>query len=564
MDNQKIGMFIAEQRKKKNITQQQLADLLGVTNKAVSKWETGKGLPDIGLLEELSNILEVSIDDILKTQSIEPSAGQDEADDTAHTTEGNKPLYTAEAVQNKAFITRQCRDLSRCFRRFQTLPFLLGAGLLLLSFAGTLAGIWFYFAQIRNAMIAVGIAAVLILYFNFQGYQMTAARQYRRKNQTEGFESVISFQFFENEMMIKSATTEYAVAYHSISKIVMNQQFLAFQYHKKHEILYPDMLAQEMQEVTSFLQKHAVSAKRVEYDPEKRAKRLCTAACLLSGAFLLLMQIAFSFVSKQYDMVYISQWIPFLVSGLAILCFGFGTALWFKAKSKKMILVMAAVILLQVWNLGSTIHVGYKNRILTSTSRNGKYTMVVRQNTETGMTDIYRQQAIFARRKGNLPYTAGSDIKLQWLTGDCCTVTYRSPDDGKTHQYIETYGSRSDNGYFYVSNVVQSAEWVEEGKQSNYSVSTDGEFIVISNGKKKESYHAADCVQFGTHGIALCKDGLPKWTIVLNEDCRVDSGMSAMIEGSITLCKVSMKRTVPWVFRCTNPVMDNLSLDGDL
>ena len=47
MNQEKIGKFIAEARKGKNLTQQELADKLGLTYKAVSKWECGKGLPDV-------------------------------------------------------------------------------------------------------------------------------------------------------------------------------------------------------------------------------------------------------------------------------------------------------------------------------------------------------------------------------------------------------------------------------------------------------------------------------------------------------------------------------------
>ena len=53
IDSQKIGQFILEKRKSFGYTQQQLAEVLGVTNKAVSKWETGEGLPDISLFPVL-------------------------------------------------------------------------------------------------------------------------------------------------------------------------------------------------------------------------------------------------------------------------------------------------------------------------------------------------------------------------------------------------------------------------------------------------------------------------------------------------------------------------------
>lgn len=65
MENNKVGNFIAEMRKKKNLTQQQLGDKLYVTDKAVSKWERGKSLPDITLLTKLAGIFEVEVEDIL-------------------------------------------------------------------------------------------------------------------------------------------------------------------------------------------------------------------------------------------------------------------------------------------------------------------------------------------------------------------------------------------------------------------------------------------------------------------------------------------------------------------
>ena len=65
MDQVKIGKFIAELRKEKNMTQQQLGDKIGVSFKTISKWETDAGLPDTENLKELSRIFEISIDYLL-------------------------------------------------------------------------------------------------------------------------------------------------------------------------------------------------------------------------------------------------------------------------------------------------------------------------------------------------------------------------------------------------------------------------------------------------------------------------------------------------------------------
>ncbi len=66
MDNLKFGSFIAELRKEKNMTQKELADRLHVTDKAVSKWETGKGFPDLKLMEPLAEELGVSLVELLQ------------------------------------------------------------------------------------------------------------------------------------------------------------------------------------------------------------------------------------------------------------------------------------------------------------------------------------------------------------------------------------------------------------------------------------------------------------------------------------------------------------------
>ena len=65
MDKEKTGRLIKEARTKKNFTQSELGDLLGVTNKAVSRWENGESFPDVGVLENLSSVLDIRIQDIV-------------------------------------------------------------------------------------------------------------------------------------------------------------------------------------------------------------------------------------------------------------------------------------------------------------------------------------------------------------------------------------------------------------------------------------------------------------------------------------------------------------------
>ena len=65
MNQNKIGKFIAEKRKEQNLTQLELAEKLCVTDRAVSKWETGKCMPDSSLMLDLCKILKISVNDLL-------------------------------------------------------------------------------------------------------------------------------------------------------------------------------------------------------------------------------------------------------------------------------------------------------------------------------------------------------------------------------------------------------------------------------------------------------------------------------------------------------------------
>lgn len=70
MDQVKIGKFIAQCRKRVNLTQMQLAEKLGITDRAVSKWENGKSLPDSSVMLELCDILGITVNDLLSGEVI--------------------------------------------------------------------------------------------------------------------------------------------------------------------------------------------------------------------------------------------------------------------------------------------------------------------------------------------------------------------------------------------------------------------------------------------------------------------------------------------------------------
>ena len=76
MNQIKIGQFIQARRKEKKLTQLQLAEALHITDRAVSKWETGRALPDSSLMLELCSILEITVNELLSGEKIDMENNQ--------------------------------------------------------------------------------------------------------------------------------------------------------------------------------------------------------------------------------------------------------------------------------------------------------------------------------------------------------------------------------------------------------------------------------------------------------------------------------------------------------
>ena len=103
MDQIKIGKFIAECRKKKSLTQVSLAEKLGITDRAVSKWERGLAMPDSSIMLELCNILGITVNELLSGEVIEMENYNKKADENLiemkkQKEQSDKRLLTMEIV----------------------------------------------------------------------------------------------------------------------------------------------------------------------------------------------------------------------------------------------------------------------------------------------------------------------------------------------------------------------------------------------------------------------------------------------------------------------------------
>lgn len=124
MEQEKIGEFIAAQRKEKGMTQKQLGDALKISDKTVSKWECGKGLPDISIIMPLCELLNISVNELLSGE---------------HLTEDSYPEKAEENMMQLIQETEnQKRDSTRRYY-FRTAAWILGNLLILLALIMTSA-----------------------------------------------------------------------------------------------------------------------------------------------------------------------------------------------------------------------------------------------------------------------------------------------------------------------------------------------------------------------------------------------------------------------------------------
>lgn len=103
MDLQKVGRFIAERRKDKKLTQEKLGEIIGVTDTTISKWERGINAPDISVLNKLSDILEVSVREILNGCRKEEN-NQPEEDNTLKNIEYYAKMTKLKYVKISSYI----------------------------------------------------------------------------------------------------------------------------------------------------------------------------------------------------------------------------------------------------------------------------------------------------------------------------------------------------------------------------------------------------------------------------------------------------------------------------
>lgn len=170
-----FGEFLYTLRKEKNMTQAELAERLGVTNKAVSKWETGEAMPDTNLLLPIARIFDVSVDELLNGKRFENTSKVEEEQNKSEENEikfdAGKHLFTRgkDDEEDKTLLDIICGAVC---------AFLSLSGIVAYLCIGAFTGLWTpYWVITAIGALSCGIVGIVFDFFN---------KEKREKKRTRG------------------------------------------------------------------------------------------------------------------------------------------------------------------------------------------------------------------------------------------------------------------------------------------------------------------------------------------------------------------------------------------
>lgn len=154
INNQKFGEFLQELRKEKNLTQKDVAEHLGLSDKAVSKWERGLSFPDITLLEPIANFYNISLTELYHSEKIDMN-------DTLHVDEINTILHNSLEISNKE---NEFMDKRRTYRN---ILFLVSLVIMVMEITYLIKNNYFPETLLKSRFPMMIVALVLLSYFTF-------------------------------------------------------------------------------------------------------------------------------------------------------------------------------------------------------------------------------------------------------------------------------------------------------------------------------------------------------------------------------------------------------------
>lgn len=475
MDSKKIGKVIAKRRKEKGMTQGELAERLSVSNKTISKWETGVGLPDISILVDLASVLDISVDDLLK--------GKENKVQNA--------LCEKNFLIKKKYYKKYLRD-----HYFESKAYWLFDFIGIMSILGSFAFlslqqyIHHYVDILSKSFVVLGIIIILFPLILI-------------------FFKVIVFKEHEVFYTLK----DNGIIYQE------NEEEIFYSFLQFKRIKYKDFILLKKDQKILFIDLNDLD--QLENDIKETKIKKCSFLISLFtsviGCSLLILQIGYFAVLKRFEFEYIHS-MNQIIFNLIILCCLFINYCLIKKKNIKIQYVLIGclgVIIISIFGL----HSFQKTEEISSFSSNLKNRAVLKYDDDQHRLDIYHYTYLCFARKSDTVATEINGYHGKWLTNDCYVFTY-SNEENQRKVNVSTFGDRGDGiSYFNIFPTLQG-EWFNKnnGETKTYLKESAGQ-LTLKIKNKIQYFDASETKQNGTIALTLSKDEEAQYIIVLDENC---------------------------------------------
>lgn len=475
MDSKKIGKLIAKRRKEKGMTQGELAERLSVSNKTISKWETGAGLPDISILVDLASVLDISVDDLLRGKENEVQSA----------------LYEKNFLIKKKYYKKYLRD-----HYFESKAYWLFDFIGIMSILGSFAFlslqqyIHHYVDILSKSFIVLGIILILFPFILI-------------------FFKVIVFKEHEVFYTLK----DNGIIYQE------NEEEIFYSFLQFKRIKYKDFILLKKDQKILFIDLNDLD--QLENDIKETKIKKCSFLISLFtsviGCSLLILQIGYFAVLKRFEFEYIHS-MNQIIFNLIILCCLFINYCLIKKKNIKIQYVLIGclgVIIISIFGL----HSFQKTEEISSFSSNLKNRAVLKYDDDQHRLDIYHYTYLCFARKSDTVATEINGYHGKWLTNDCYVFTY-SNEENQRKVNVSTFGDRGDGiSYFNIFPTLQG-EWFNKnnGETKTYLKESAGQ-LTLKIKNKIQYFDASETKQNGTIALTLSKDEEAQYIIVLDENC---------------------------------------------
>lgn len=475
MDSKKIGKLIAKRRKEKGMTQGELAERLSVSNKTISKWETGAGLPDISILVDLASVLDISVDDLLRGKENEVQSA----------------LYEKNFLIKKKYYKKYLRD-----HYFESKAYWLFDFIGIMSILGSFAFlslqqyIHHYVDILSKSFVVLGIILILFPFILI-------------------FFKVIVFKEHEVFYTLK----DNGIIYQE------NEEEIFYSFLQFKRIKYKDFILLKKDQKILFIDLNDLD--QLENDIKETKIKKCSFLISLFtsviGCSLLILQIGYFAVLKRFEFEYIHS-MNQIIFNLIILCCLFINYCLIKKKNIKIQYVLIGclgVIIISIFGL----HSFQKTEEISSFSSNLKNRAVLKYDDDQHRLDIYHYTYLCFARKSDTVATEINGYHGKWLTNDCYVFTY-SNEENQRKVNVSTFGDRGDGiSYFNIFPTLQG-EWFNKnnGETKTYLKESAGQ-LTLKIKNKTQYFDASETKQNGTIALTLSKDEEAQYIIVLDENC---------------------------------------------